>query len=651
MFFEKLKTYNQLGKANILRVVFYRICLKIGLYKNILPIGISYKGPFFAPTIKTKKNNSSLFACSSQKKEEYNYWIEKADKICKGKIITFSDSDKEIEYGWTPNWQKNCLSNKNEKSSKKHWSESKDFALSTGDIKGIWEISRFDAVLCLARANSINQANNKYLEALNIWFEDWVKHNPFNQGINWKCGQETSIRLMHSLIACHILEKEKSAIHTNNFTKFIYEHALRISKTLSYAIAQDNNHATSEATALFMASLWLQENLENSSDNIKKIKKAINFEKTARKLLHKSTKKLIMTDGSFSQHSTNYHRVMLDSISMAEFWRRKYKSPPLSNKFYFKAKKATYWLASMTDISSGGTPNLGGNDGAILFPIYKYNYLDFRPSVQFASTMFENLRLYKDKGCNTLLNALNIPIPKKIKPLDTQTTYFPDGGYAKFSLSAHCWGFLRLPIYKFRPAHSDALHLDWWHKGINILRDGGTFLYNTDTIPDTDSNTPNYDYFRGTASHNTIYFDHHDQMPILGRFLYGSWLKPQEKIIFKKNPFYISASYKDNFGTSHKREISKINDHEIKIIDHLTGIKSQAILAWRLAPIEWNFSNNSAISSHTEIKITSKDKSPLKIKKKIAYESLFYGQMSEIPAIEVIVKEDTTIETYIKFKD
>ena len=76
---------------------------------------------------------------------------------------------------------------------------------------------------------------------------------------------------------------------------------------------------------------------------------------------------------------------------------------------------------------------------------------------------------------------------------------------------------LRYPRFRYRPGHADALHLDLWLGDRNILRDGGTYSYNAERKW--------LNYFSGTQSHNTMQFDDLDQMPRLGRFLFGDWLK------------------------------------------------------------------------------------------------------------------------------
>lgn len=75
--------------------------------------------------------------------------------------------------------------------------------------------------------------------------------------------------------------------------------------------------------------------------------------------------------------------------------------------------------------------------------------------------------------------------------------------------------FIRCGKYKDRPAHADNLHMDVWHKGENILMDGGSYKYNTDA---SDIN-----YFMGTQSHNTIMLDNNNQMLKGARFIWFYW--------------------------------------------------------------------------------------------------------------------------------
>ncbi|MFV7425598.1 heparinase II/III family protein, partial [Stenotrophomonas geniculata] len=90
---------------------------------------------------------------------------------------------------------------------------------------------------------------------------------------------------------------------------FIEAHLKRIEPTIDYAIAQDNNHGTSEAAALYIGGAFL-----NANKPLPQYKK---WQALGEKWLANRANKLIMHDGGFSQYSINYHRVMLDSYCLA----------------------------------------------------------------------------------------------------------------------------------------------------------------------------------------------------------------------------------------------------------------------------------------------------------------------------------------------
>ncbi|MEN1395660.1 heparinase, partial [Pseudomonas aeruginosa] len=68
-------------------------------------------------------------------------------------------------------------------------------------------------------------------------------------------------------------------------------HLRRIVPTIRYAIAQDNNHGTSEAAALFIGGSWLRAHGEPD---------AVTWMRLGRKWLENRAKHLIGEDGSFS---------------------------------------------------------------------------------------------------------------------------------------------------------------------------------------------------------------------------------------------------------------------------------------------------------------------------------------------------------------
>ena len=100
-----------------------------------------------------------------------------------------------------------------------------------------------------------------------------------------------------------------------------------------------------------------------------------------RKLLESQSNDLIYDDGSFSQHSMNYHRVMLHdyvwAIRLADII-----GCPFSDKVRNRVARAGEFVYQLQDESSGRVPCYGQNDGALILPLNNCDYEDYRPVVQ-----------------------------------------------------------------------------------------------------------------------------------------------------------------------------------------------------------------------------------------------------------------------------
>ena len=81
--------------------------------------------------------------------EDKNELLDRADRACNGIIRGFSSID--LDYGNTIDWQLSPLTGKR-CSEKDKWYRIPDFDMERGDIKAIWEASRFSHFITLARA-------------------------------------------------------------------------------------------------------------------------------------------------------------------------------------------------------------------------------------------------------------------------------------------------------------------------------------------------------------------------------------------------------------------------------------------------------------------------------------------------------------------
>lgn len=593
----KAQTALSLGFLNLFRVFKYRVSVKTGLNPVQKLAAQMPSGYYFAQPQQQK----SVFEPSYQ-------------------LTAFGW--KSYTIGQYPNWFYSPLTGANFANTGKSWFEIPDFDANVGDIKGIWEASRFDWVLNLVL--QAQQHNDEALHVLDAWLNDWCQKNAAYLGPNWKCGQEASIRVMHLISALIGLDQLKSP--SQNVLSLIEIHLKRIAPTINYAIAQDNNHGTSEASALFIGGSLL--------NSLQPKEQYQSWALLGRKWLENRAAKLIMQDGGFSQYSVNYHRVMLDSYCLAEITRQKLSLPKFSQRLYNQLGKATNWLYILTQ-QDGDTPNLGANDGAKLLPVCATDYRDFRPTVQLASTLFCQHSYYAESGnYDETLKFFDIKkVHKSDSNLPNKNVLFDSSGLITAENSSLFIAF-KLPIFQFRPSQCDALHLDVWCKGENILRDGGTYSYN--------SSVEDLEYFSGTESHNTVQFDDHSQMPRLSRFLFGAWLKP-ENLNYQKDQF--SCGYQDNWGCKHQRNIV-LKNKNILVTDQVSGFKDQAILRWRLQPGQWELKDKKICNGVISVEIESDNE--VEITLSSGFESRYYYQKTVLPVLEVKVKQSSTITTVIK---
>ena len=601
---QKAKVALALGLINLARVVVYRIGVRIGLnpvrrLRAKVPVA-----PFFKAV--TPDKQTDLHVPSN--------WFHEARYFGWYSVPVFDQP---------PDWYCNPLTGACVKDPARPWWAILDFDDEVGDIKGVWEASRFDWVLAFAqRARCGNVAE---LDRLNIWLSDWSAKNPPYSGPNWKCGQEASIRVMHLSMAALILGQ--TAQPASGLVDLVRLHLQRIAPTVSYSMAQDNNHGTSEAAALFIGGNWLS----NLSYN-----EGLGWHKTGRKWLENRVSRLISSDGSFSQYSLNYHRMVLDTLSLVEVWRRHFGLPQFSKLFQSRAAASARWLASMVDPVSGDAPNLGANDGARLLPLTDSDYRDFRPSVQLGMVLFTSEKAYDgDGGWNQQLAWLGIALPEKVANAPV-SQMFDDGGYAVLR-RGDAMALLRYPRFRFRPSHADALHIDIFVSGENLLRDSGSYSYNND---------PEWlAYFPGTSSHNTVQFDGRDQMPRLSRFLFGDWLKTEalQTLVAAENETTFSAVYSDRQGAMHKRSLQFMAG-TLVVRDEIAGFKRNAVLRWRLMPGEWNLSGNRlsdgkySLTVHSTVPI-------IRIELVTGWESRYYVKKTPIPVLEVEIHEPGILTT------
>jgi hypothetical protein len=112
----KLKTWRRLGLGNIATVAAYRFNKHIGYYRYRLPIGIPLYGPFLSDRA-----------------------ADSGDCV---PLSYFSYHNQQVSS--PPDWFVNPWNKTRYDIPDRHWTEIPDFIPELGDIKTVWEASRFD---------------------------------------------------------------------------------------------------------------------------------------------------------------------------------------------------------------------------------------------------------------------------------------------------------------------------------------------------------------------------------------------------------------------------------------------------------------------------------------------------------------------------
>lgn len=530
-----------------------------------------------------------------------------ADNACEGRIMGFSSI--ELDYGNPINWQLNPLTGGECRVSKK-WYQISDFDPGRGDIKAVWEASRFSHFITLARAYLLTD-DKKYYSAFSSQLADWVEKNPYSYGANFKCGQECSLRMVNALLvytvfhACGLVtDADKKNIET-----LILRCYRRILSNFFYAYkCIKNNHTISELMGMIIGA-WCCGEEDQMSYAYETLDKVINGQFT--------------NDGGYVQHSFNYERLVLQDLevilSIEDQTRHR-----LSDKSRKKILAAANFMYQCQD-ESGDMPNYGSNDGALAFPVTSCEYRDFRPVINTIYTFLSKKRLYKegmhDEERLWFGKDKDFPIGHK----DRESNAFSKAGVFTIRKS-NSWAMVVLNDYKSRPAHMDQLHFDLWIDGVNVFCDCGSYSYAADEGRRLMSN----------AAHNTVRIDGALQMNMYGAFLVYDWTQ-RGKVKHTDHLFY--GKYKSKNGYEHHRTV-KVTETGYRIIDQVEASGGYQILFH--TPCEVVKSKDSF-----ELKYNGKTlcrmKSSVKGEKKKAVRSLYYLKQDGIIRIGFYSDKKTVV--------
>ena len=437
------------------------------------------------------------------------------------------------------------------------------------DIKKIWEPARFCWSLILAQAY-VTTKNESYIEAFWKYFHEFNNSNLPYLGPNWVSAQEVALRAINWLLIMPVLKSAActTKAHLDALFSSLWQHFLRLPPTIAYAKSQNNNHLLSESLGLFLLGNFFAS----------KSPLARKWQKNGESLFEQTLLTQIEADGTYCQHSTNYHRMMLHlALIYSNILKAKRKSLP--GPVLQRLLSATLWLNDQLDIHSGRVSNLGHNDGTLLLPFGCQDYHDYRPTLQAASLAFLVCRALHAGPWDELAQILNLQ--PSTEPEEQVVSISPAINRLG---TENLWASLRAVHFNGRPAHADQLHVEIWWQGVNIAQDAGTYAYN--------DSPPWQNPLMATRVHNTISVNFDDQMQRAGKFLWLDWA--QSEIIRSSVKESLSAAHDGyrTLGIKHSRSISFQGDSEV-IVEDLVDFKHSTpnqlvCLHWLLPDWAWS---------------------------------------------------------------
>jgi hypothetical protein len=536
-----LKSLTQLGLAPICLYGLYRLGLASGHYRRLDASMLREATRAARPSRPAFPLPDPAAFAQVLSRSARSSLLSQANLIARGKYRPFGGSPVSLQLTFKRPLQ--------------HWTAYEtgkaslaSFGLPHDDIKFAWEPARFGWAFLLGRAYHVSR-DERHARLFWRLFESFDRGNPPYNGPHWMNGQEVAIRLMALIWSAQVFAPARLSTprRVARLTHSIAQHAARIPPTLVYARSQNNNHLVIESASLFLAGCALDHQP---------------WRDLGWRWLNRAIQRQIGPSGEYIQHSTNYHRLMLQAALLVDAARHgRGDLWPLRTQRALA--RAAHWLFSLLDGTSGRVPNLGANDGALLLPLSSASFDDFRPTVQAAARAF--LRTGLESGDWDEL-SLWLGLAPAGHAADS------DAYAAEHLRSTHSWACLQASTFKTRLSHMDQLHVDLWWRGLNVAADAGTYLYNA--APPWDNSLVS------SRVHNCVTIDGREQMTRAGRFMVVDWFPAYSRRVLSADPSVLSqvsafhAGY-DRIGIRHERTLRLLEAAHWQVKDELRFLRPQ----------------------------------------------------------------------------
>jgi Heparinase II/III-like protein/Heparinase II/III N-terminus len=494
-----------------------------------------------------------------------------ADEILRGRIPIF---DRVIDYGEEIAWRRDP--HRSIETPTRYFRRIPYLDLAAaGDHKFVWEINRHQHLVLLAQAAALT-GSDAYAEYIFRQIEQWWAENPFQRGINWTSALEVGFRALSWVWIFHVVGGRMSAAFLQRFLGELYRHGLHLEYNLSIYFSP-NTHLLGEAVALHtLGRLFPQ------------FPRAERWRTLGRDIVSEHMGACVRSDGSYFEQSTYYHMYAVDMFAFHA------AVEPVPSQYLETLARMGEFLAAIVS-QGGGLPFLGDDDGGRLFhPVGSRSH--FARATLAVASLLSGKRFfpYNQKDLSEIalwwLGPERCGVPRA-DAFAINSRSYADAGIVVMRRGPVVALFDAGPFGPWGAghSHSDTLSLVVTVGEQEVLIDAGTYSYmDPEWRP----------RFRGSAAHNTIRIDGHDQGIAAGPFRWAQ--KPEVKLLDWSGGTGEHATASCSYhGFTHRRTV-EFAANEFCISDEINGPAGEHDIEqfWHfaqepreLAPGRWDIGN------------------------------------------------------------
>lgn len=432
--------------------------------------------------------------------------IARADRA---KNHDFEIFGKEIHFNGDIDWFFEPLSGKRWSDQYTKWIDCRGTDR-IGDVLGTWTFNTHYHFYDLGKAYWFT-GDETYAEEIIAQVMSWRKQNPYMRGINWESSLIISLRCISWIFAFFFIQESRIFRQKGRdcLLMGILEGAHHVSRNISN---HGYNHLIGEACFITIAGVLFPF-----------FHKAHEWKNMGMRILIAEADRQFYEDGGHKEQSFGYHKFVVDLYLMVYILANKngLNVPELLSR---KVEKALEFLVN-TVKPDGTWPDMGDNSEIQAhFITGRSDLKDARCSIAMGSVLFNRPEFKHVAGDETesllwMLGLDQFKIYVSMKPdrkinssvildksgyfvmrSEQDNKYFIfDYGQQGIGLSAH--------------GHADLFSFELFADNTSFIVDSGTFTYNGDRKW--------RDYFRSTATHNSVAVNGESQAVITGTFSWG----------------------------------------------------------------------------------------------------------------------------------